>query len=86
VPDISALADPNTGLLVGQTQTFSNGTYYDEYRIGGTSVAAPLTAGLASLTKSRDLRSGSSIRASIRPTKPPTTLFMTLIKRIRSTP
>ena len=49
VPDISALADPNTGLLVGQTQTVSNGTYYDEYRIGGTSVAAPLTAGLAAV-------------------------------------
>lgn len=49
VPDISALADPNTGLLVGQTQAFSNGTFYDEYRIGGTSVAAPLTAGMAAV-------------------------------------
>ncbi len=49
VPDISALADPNTGFLEGQTQQFSNGTYYDEYRIGGTSVAAPLTAGLAAV-------------------------------------
>ena len=49
VPDISALADPNTGFLVGQTQTFSNGSYYDEYRIGGTSVAAPLMAGMAAV-------------------------------------
>lgn len=49
VPDISALADPNTGFLVGQTQQFSNGIYYDEYRIGGTSVAAPLTAGIAAV-------------------------------------
>ena len=49
VPDISALADPNTGFLVGQTQTFSNGTYYGEYRIGGTSVSAPLTAGMAAV-------------------------------------
>ena len=47
VPDISALADPNTGFLVGQTQSFPDGTYYDEYRIGGTSVAAPLMAGMA---------------------------------------
>jgi subtilase family serine protease len=47
VPDISALADPNTGFLVGQTQQFPDGTYYDEYRIGGTSVAAPLMAGIA---------------------------------------
>jgi len=53
VPDLSALADPNTGLLVGQTQAFSNGTYYDEYRIGGTSVAAPLTAGLAALANQK---------------------------------
>ncbi len=49
VPDISALADPTTGFVVGQTQTFSDGTYYDEYRIGGTSVAAPLTAGMAAV-------------------------------------
>ncbi len=49
VPDISALADPSTGFLVGQTQSFSDGTYYDEYRIGGTSVAAPLTAGMAAV-------------------------------------
>jgi hypothetical protein len=47
VPDISALADPNTGFLVGQTQQFSDGTYYDEYRLGGTSLAAPLMAGIA---------------------------------------
>jgi len=49
VPDISALADPNTGLLVGQTQAFTDGTYYDEYRIGGTSLAAPLVAGMAAV-------------------------------------
>jgi len=50
VPDISALADPNTGFLVGQTQQFSDGSVrYDEYRIGGTSLAAPLTAGIAAV-------------------------------------
>lgn len=50
VPDISALADPNTGFLVGQTQQFSTGApIYDEYRIGGTSVAAPLMAGMAAV-------------------------------------
>jgi subtilase family serine protease len=46
VPDVSMDADPTTGMLVGQTQTFSDGTYYDEYRIGGTSLASPLFAGL----------------------------------------
>lgn len=45
-PDISMDADPATGMLVGETQTFPNGTYYDTYRIGGTSVASPLFAGV----------------------------------------
>jgi subtilase family serine protease len=45
-PDISMEADPATGMLVGETQTFPNGTYYDQYRIGGTSVASPLFAGV----------------------------------------
>ncbi len=44
-PDISMDADPTTGMLVGETQVFPNGTYYDEYRIGGTSLASPLFAG-----------------------------------------
>ena len=45
-PDISMDADPATGMLVGETQTFPNGVYYDQYRIGGTSVASPLLAGV----------------------------------------
>jgi subtilase family serine protease len=49
VPDISMPGDPNTGFLVGQTQVFPNGTYYDEYRIGGTSLSSPLLAGLQAL-------------------------------------
>jgi len=44
-PDISMDADPATGMLVGETQTFPNGVYYDQYRIGGTSLASPLLAG-----------------------------------------
>lgn len=46
VPDISMLADPNTGFEIGITQTFPDGVYYDQYRIGGTSLACPLLAGL----------------------------------------
>ena len=38
-------ADPTTGMLIGQTQTFPDGAYYGEYRIGGTSLASPLFAG-----------------------------------------
>lgn len=45
-PDISMDADPSTGFLIGETQAFPNGTYYDQYRIGGTSLASPLLAGL----------------------------------------
>ena len=45
-PDISMEADPATGMLVGETQTFPNGVFYDQYRIGGTSVASPLLAGV----------------------------------------
>ncbi len=50
VPDISANADPNTGYLIGETQTFPDGTVkYAEYRIGGTSLSCPLVAGIMAL-------------------------------------
>lgn len=50
VPDISADADPNTGYLIGQTQTFPDGTVkYSEYRLGGTSLSSPLMAGIMAL-------------------------------------
>ena len=46
VPDIAVVGDPNTGFLMGQTQTFSTGVQYDEFRIGGTSLSSPLMAGM----------------------------------------
>jgi subtilase family serine protease len=49
VPDISMLGDPSTGMLIGVTQTFPEGVKYDEYRIGGTSLASPLFAGMMAL-------------------------------------
>ena len=49
VPDVGLDADPTTGMLVGETQTFSDGKAYGEYRIGGTSLASPLFAGLTAL-------------------------------------
>jgi subtilase family serine protease len=50
VPDVSAVADPNTGYLIGETQTFPDGSSsYSEYRIGGTSLASPLMAGIMAL-------------------------------------
>lgn len=52
-PDVSALADPNTGMLIGQTQSFPDGSYYSEYRIGGTSLASPLFAGMMADVQAR---------------------------------
>jgi len=47
-PDVSALADPSLGFLVGQTTLQPDGTTYafSLSRIGGTSVAAPTFAGI----------------------------------------
>ncbi|HET9650211.1 MAG TPA: S53 family peptidase [Microlunatus sp.] len=53
VPDVAAVGDPNTGMLIGQTQTFPDGAYYDEYRIGGTSLSSPLYAGMFALAVQR---------------------------------
>ncbi|KUM82247.1 S53 family peptidase [Streptomyces curacoi] len=61
VPDIAAIADPNTGFLVGQTQTMPDGKTqaYDEYRIGGTSLAAPVIAAVQALAQ--EARGGEPI-------------------------
>lgn len=53
VPDMAMDADPQTGFLLGFTQNFYNGTYYGEVRVGGTSLATPLFAGLTALAVSR---------------------------------
>ncbi|MEU5250411.1 S53 family peptidase [Streptomyces longwoodensis] len=60
VPDIAAIADPNTGFKVGQTQTFADGSQqYSEYRIGGTSLAAPVIAAVQALAT--EARGGKAI-------------------------
>ena len=42
--------DPNTGYLIGQTQTFPDGsTRYSQFRIGGTSLSSPILAGIMAL-------------------------------------
>ncbi|MEZ0091588.1 protease pro-enzyme activation domain-containing protein [Streptacidiphilus sp. EB129] len=52
VPDVAAVADSGTGFLVGQTQTWPDNTVrYGEYRIGGTSLAAPVFAGIQALAQ-----------------------------------
>jgi hypothetical protein len=61
VPDVAILGDPNSGFLMGQTMDFSSynnplgytlpgdDVHYGEYRIGGTSLASPLFAGMMAL-------------------------------------
>ena len=50
VPDIATIGDPQTGFLVGQSQTFPDGSVrYSEYRIGGTSLSSPVMAGIEAL-------------------------------------
>jgi subtilase family serine protease len=51
IPDVAALGDPQTGYLVGQTQSFPGGAAYDEYRVGGTSLSSPIFAGLMALAQ-----------------------------------
>src|SRR5256885_1379297 len=66
VPDVSALGDPQTGYLVGQTQTFfatsatPAGARYSEYRIGGTSLSSPIMAGIFALANQARSASGTA--------------------------
>jgi subtilase family serine protease len=49
-PDIAMDGDPQTGMLVGETQTFPDGSVkYSEFRLGGTSLSSPLYAGIEAL-------------------------------------
>jgi subtilase family serine protease len=45
VPDISMDADPFTGLKMGETLAEPGGATFEEFPIGGTSLASPLLAG-----------------------------------------
>ena len=50
VPDVAMVGDPSTGFLVGQSQSFPDGSVrYSEYRIGGTSLSSPLFAGVVAV-------------------------------------
>ncbi|HVT19983.1 MAG TPA: S53 family peptidase [Mycobacteriales bacterium] len=52
-PDLSLVGDSTTGMLVGLTQHFPDGTdRYGEYRIGGTSLGCPLFSGMLALAVS----------------------------------
>jgi subtilase family serine protease len=52
IPDVAMVADPDTGMLIGQTVQFADGTVkYSEFRFGGTSLSAPLFAGMQALAQ-----------------------------------
>jgi subtilase family serine protease len=53
VPDVSMVADPVTGMLVGQTFALPTGGVYVEFATGGTSLSAPLFAGVQALAQQR---------------------------------
>ena len=65
VPDVAMDADNATGFLIGETQQFSNGTYYDEYRLGGTSLASPLFAGMTALAVQKAGHGGGFLNPTI---------------------
>jgi subtilase family serine protease len=46
LPDVSMDADAQSGMLIGLTQTFPDGVYWDQFKEGGTSLASPLLAGV----------------------------------------
>ena len=59
IPDISMDADASTGMLIGLTQTFPNGSVrYSQFKEGGTSLASPLLAGVVA---DADQAAGGSI-------------------------
>ena len=65
VPDVGMDADPTTGMLIGETQDFPAasvfgpaGVHYGEYRIGGTSLATPLFAGVEAVAQGLHPRIG----------------------------
>jgi subtilase family serine protease len=52
IPDIGALADPTTGFRFGMTSELPDGSFgFAESRIGGTSLACPMVAGIQALAQ-----------------------------------
>jgi subtilase family serine protease len=56
VPDISATGDSNSGMLVGATQVLPEGTKFNQFRIGGTSLSSPLIAGMLAVASQKEHR------------------------------
>jgi subtilase family serine protease len=58
-PDVAMDGDPDTGIIVGETERVpGEGSRYVQYRAGGTSLATPLFAGIVALA---DQQAGRSL-------------------------
>jgi subtilase family serine protease len=66
-PDISMDADAQSGMLIGLTQVFPDGTYYDQFKEGGTSLASPLLAGVIADTDQAALAHGNTVLGFLNP-------------------
>jgi subtilase family serine protease len=65
LPDVAMDADTTTGFLIGLTESFPDGTaHYGEERVGGTSLATPLYAGMTALA----LQHGGGAVGELNPT------------------
>ena len=49
IPDVAMDADSTTGMLIGQTENVGGRIRFNQTRIGGTSLAAPLMAGMVAM-------------------------------------
>jgi subtilase family serine protease len=68
VPDISLDADPSDGFLTGLHETFPDGQVrYGQTRIGGTSLASPLLAGVIADADQASITAGGSDVGFINP-------------------
>lgn len=59
IPDVAAIADPNTGVAVYDSYDFGASTPWDQ--IGGTSLACPFWAGLIGIVNQERVAAGDSI-------------------------
>jgi subtilase family serine protease len=66
-PDISMDADAQSGMLIGLTQVFPDGTHYGQFKEGGTSLASPLLAGVIADTDQAAKARGNTVLGFLNP-------------------
>ncbi len=60
-------ADAQSGLLIGLTQVFPDGTHYGQFKEGGTSLASPLLAGVIADTDQAAKARGNPVLGFLNP-------------------